>query len=122
MYKVAVIEDDPALRGALCETLSGARYQVSTPVDFSLSADEYLNSVLAERPDLIVLDLNLPYQNGINLLKALRANQNNIPVVMITCSTSETDEVLAMGYSYLALFIILYYCFVYFLPFFHSFY
>ena len=48
--------------------------------------------------DLILLDINIPFLNGELLLKEIR-KESNIPVIMITSKTNETDEVLSMSYG-----------------------
>ena len=51
----------------------------------------------AESPDLILLDVNLPKMNGHELLKNIKSNENlkQIPVIMLTTSTSETDVLMS---------------------------
>ncbi|MFQ6836014.1 MAG: response regulator transcription factor [Thomasclavelia spiroformis] len=49
-------------------------------------------------PDLILLDIKLPYLNGQQLLKQIRKN-SNVPVIMVTSKDSEIDEILAMSYG-----------------------
>ncbi len=50
-----------------------------------------------ETPDLILLDVNLPKMNGHELLKNIKSNENlkQIPVIILTTSTSETDVLLS---------------------------
>ena len=50
------------------------------------------------KPDLILLDINLPELNGEVILKEIR-KESDIPVVMVTSRTSEVDEVLSMSYG-----------------------
>ncbi|UWO90821.1 response regulator transcription factor [Thomasclavelia spiroformis DSM 1552] len=49
-------------------------------------------------PDLILLDIKLPYLNGQQLLKQIRKN-SNVPIIMVTSKDSEIDEILAMSYG-----------------------
>ena len=49
----------------------------------------------AERPDIIILDINLPLKNGVEVLEIIKSDSKtkSIPVVMLTTSSSETDIV-----------------------------
>ena len=49
-------------------------------------------------PDLVLLDINIPYMNGEMLLQQLRS-KSDVPVIMVTSRDSEADEVLSMSYG-----------------------
>ena len=87
MKKILIIEDDESVRGELKELLNNAGYD-------ALILDDILNI----HPDLILLDINIPYMNGEVLLKNLR-KVSNIPVIMVTSKNTEVDEVLSMSYG-----------------------
>ena len=94
MKKILIIEDDESVRGELKELLSNAGYD-------ALILDDYTNmleDILSIHPDLILLDINIPYMNGELRLKALR-KVSNIPVIMVTSRVGEIDEVLSMSYG-----------------------
>ncbi len=94
MKKILIIEDDLSVRSELKELLSNAGYD-------ALILDDYTNmleDILSIHPDLILLDINIPYMNGELLLKALR-KVSNIPVIMVTSRVGEIDEVLSMSYG-----------------------
>ena len=94
MKKILIIEDDESVRGELKELLSNAGYD-------ALILDGYTNmleDILNIHPDLILLDINIPYMNGEVLLKNLR-KVSNIPVIMVTSKNTEVDEVLSMSYG-----------------------
>ena len=55
-------------------------------------------SILFVSPDLILLDINIPYIDGKALLQNLRKT-SNIPVIMVTSKNSETDEALSISYG-----------------------
>ncbi len=92
MTKVVIIEDDVAMREEVAKLLAHANYQPITPEQFTTTA------ILAEKPALVLLDINLPGLNGEQLLKNLRL-ESDVPVIMLTSSDSETDEVLSMSYG-----------------------
>ena len=57
-----------------------------------------LNEIIESSPDLILLDINIPYINGEKLLQDLRKT-SNIPVIMVTSRNSEIDEALSISYG-----------------------
>ncbi len=87
MPRVLVIEDDPFVRRLLDIHLTNAGHQVTLARD----PVEGLKAVLEALPDLILLDVEMPYLSGLEVLKALKSDQNSrhIPVVMLT---SRTDD------------------------------
>ncbi len=84
------------MRQALTNLLSSSDY---TPVAIEeFSREKLLSAILSSETDLILLDLNLPEQNGVQLLKQIRQTSQT-PVIMVTSSNSEIDEVLSMEYG-----------------------
>ena len=94
MKKILVIEDDDSIRDELVELLENANYEALVLNDFKHSLDE----ILKISPDLILLDINIPYMNGEMLLKELR-EISSIPVIMVTSRNTEVDEVLSISYG-----------------------
>ncbi len=82
MAKIVVIEDDVTFLDLLRVHLTGAGHEVLTAEDAALG----LRAVITEGPDLILLDLTVPYLDGFEMLKALRNDPatNSIPVVVLT--------------------------------------
>ena len=80
--RIAVIDDDPALRAALAEWLTSAGY---SPVVFGDGA-EALAAVQADPPDLILLDYVMPVLGGASVLQSLQADPRlqSIPVLVLT--------------------------------------
>lgn len=93
-YNVLLVEDDPAdallIEDALVER--GMARTISQ-VNDGVAALEYLRDPARERPDLIVLDLNMPRMNGRELLTVLKddAALRSIPVVVLTTSAAPDD-------------------------------
>ena len=81
LKKILVIEDDDSIRDELVELLENANYKALVLNDFKHSLDE----ILKISPDLILLDINIPYMNGEMLLKELR-EISSIPVIIGTTS------------------------------------
>ena len=94
MKKILIIEDDESVRSELKELLSNAGYEALALEDYT----NMLEDILMIRPDLVLLDINIPYMNGEVLLKTLR-KESDIPVIMVTSKNTEIDEVLSISYG-----------------------
>lgn len=94
MKKILIVEDDRSIVSELEALLIHAGYAIEILKDFQNALEEVLKIL----PDLILLDINIPYLNGEVLLQSLR-KVSNIPVIMVTSRASETDEVLSMSYG-----------------------
>lgn len=94
MSKIFIVEDDRSIREELAELLRNSGYEAEYLTDFSDSKAK----ILAAKPDLILMDINIPDLNGEQLLKEIR-KETDTPVIMVTSRTSETDEVLSMSYG-----------------------
>ncbi|MEU4239624.1 response regulator transcription factor [Actinoplanes sp. NPDC026619] len=88
MARLLLIEDDPAIRATLLRALRERGHAVAA----SSGAMEGLQTALAEKPDLIVLDLGLPDLDGRELLRMLRA-VSRVPVIIATARDEETEMV-----------------------------
>lgn len=82
MYRprLLIVEDDDDLRAVLADALTAAGYYVAGQD----SGADALDSVRAQRPQLIVLDVMMPGLDGIQVLAELRAVGYTMPVIMIT--------------------------------------
>ena len=94
MKKIFVLEDDELIRQELVSLLTNSNFLVDTTTDF----DNSLNCILKSDADLILMDINLPYLNGKEILKSLR-EKSNVPVIMVTSRESEIDEALSISYG-----------------------
>lgn len=92
--KILIIEDDLELRDELKILLDNNGYQGIFLIDFKNA----LSEILEIEPDLILLDIKIPYLNGQQLLKKLR-EVSSIPVIMVTSKDSEIDEILSLSYG-----------------------
>ena len=94
MYKIMIIEDDTLISNELKSLLDNSGYE-------SYILDNYANAleeILHLKPDLVLLDINIPYTNGEVLLQNLR-KKSNIPVIMVTSKNNLTDEALSISYG-----------------------
>ncbi len=82
MAKIVVIEDDVTFLALLRVHLASAGHEVLTAEDAALG----LRAIITEAPDLILLDLTVPYLDGFEMIKALRNDPatKSIPVVVLT--------------------------------------
>ena len=94
LMKILIIEDDLELREELKILLDNNGYHGV----ILQRLDNALEEIIKIAPDLILLDIKLPYLNGQQLLKQLR-KKSSIPVIMVTSKDSEMDEILAMSYG-----------------------
>lgn len=92
MQKILIVEDDKLLAQELKELLENAGYQATKLENF----EEIKKYLLKQNADLILLDINLPNNNGQLLLKEIR-KKSNVPVIMVTSRDTETDEVISMS-------------------------
>ena len=94
MIKIMIIEDDKIICKELKELLENNNYKAIILENFEKDVAE----IIKEKPDLILLDINIPYINGQLLLQNLR-KVSDIPVIMVTSKNSETDEALSISYG-----------------------
>ena len=82
MAAILVIEDDPSFRDLLDLHLRSAGHKVRAAAD----PEEGLRSFLEEVPEVVLLDLDLPYLSGFEVLSALRADDasQKVPVIVVT--------------------------------------
>lgn len=94
MDKIMIIEDEESIANELAKLLKNNNYEAILLKDFKNALDE----ILKLSPDLILLDINIPWMNGEILLQELR-KKSNIPVIMVTSINSETEEALSISYG-----------------------
>jgi two-component system, OmpR family, alkaline phosphatase synthesis response regulator PhoP len=87
--KILIIEDEPGLVTTLRDRLRKHGYLVSVASD----GETGLKMALRERPDLILLDLMLPGQNGLTVCEKLRKAGSTTPVLMLTARRQTKDKV-----------------------------
>jgi DNA-binding response OmpR family regulator len=90
--KVLIVEDEPDIAGLMKHALERGG---ELDVEMVATGAAALKSVMEEPPGLILLDLNLPFIDGLEVCRLLRgrASSATIPIIMVTARTSETDRV-----------------------------
>jgi DNA-binding response OmpR family regulator len=89
--KILVVDDDALVRRSLKYQLEQAGYSVLTAVD----GQQALSLTRMDRPDLILLDIGLPDQSGLDLARTLQREQGT-PIIFLTARSQETDIVVGL--------------------------
>ncbi|WP_263322218.1 winged helix-turn-helix domain-containing protein [Endozoicomonas sp. Mp262] len=89
--RILIVEDDERLANLTREYLENNGLQVSIEGDGARAVDR----ILEERPDLVVLDLMLPGEDGVSICRRARSQFHN-PILMLTARTDDLDEVLGL--------------------------
>ncbi|MES1039006.1 response regulator transcription factor [Peribacillus simplex] len=94
MYKILLVEDDSKIAGILVNYLTKYGYEV-----FEV---KQLDQVFAEfqeiKPDLVLLDINLPYYDGFHWCRLIRT-VSKVPIIFISARTDEMNQVMAIEYG-----------------------
>ena len=89
---ILVIEDDPSITMGLELNLAAEGYRVILAHD----GEEGLAKARAEEIDLLILDVMLPRLNGFEVLRVLRGEGSEIPVLMLSARGAEMDKVMGL--------------------------
>lgn len=90
-YKIYLVEDEENLSDVLKSYLQKEDFQVTTFLN-----GESARSNIANKPDLWVLDIMLPDIDGFQLLKEIKANDNDIPVIFISARDEDIDRIIGL--------------------------
>ncbi len=91
MAKVLIIEDEPQIVRTLRLYLEQAGFVTAAVYDGAQAMPAFRQ----EKPDLVLLDLNLPGQDGIDICRALRRD-SAVPIIMVTARSDETDRLIGL--------------------------
>ncbi len=89
MGKIFLVEDDDNIRKLVCYALSREGYET----EGFAAPDEFWSGYGKENPDLVLLDIMLPQEDGLSILRKLRASDSDTAVIMLTAKDSEFDKV-----------------------------
>ena len=88
---ILIVEDEPKIARLAQDYLENGGYRTLVALD----GPSGLRFARAEKPDLIILDLNLPGMDGLDLTRALRRTANT-PIIMLTARSDETDRLIGL--------------------------
>jgi two-component system response regulator VicR len=88
MKKILIIEDDKWISASLKLYLENSNYNIDLHYDWSDAVEKFKKV----NPDLIILDINLPWKDWIQITKEIREN-SQVPIVMLTARWSEIDRI-----------------------------
>jgi len=88
---ILVVDDEPQIRRVLRSALSTHGYVITE----AKTGEEALESMRKERPDLILLDMNMPGMGGIEACRQIRRT-SDAPIIMLTVRNAERDKVAAL--------------------------
>ncbi len=88
---ILVVDDDSQIRRVMRNALSSHGYTIIE----ARNGEEALKKVRTERLDLIILDLNMPDMDGIEVCREIRV-VSNLPIIMLTVRSAEKDKVRAL--------------------------
>ncbi len=91
---IAIIDDEPDILKLVTLHLEKVGFTVKAFEEVS----SFMQSLEKFPPDLIILDLMLPEEDGLEICKKLKADQQlaNIPIIMLTARSSETDKIIGL--------------------------
>jgi CheY-like chemotaxis protein len=94
-YKILIVDDSKLARMSVAKVLKGLRPDW-THIEAS-NADEAVAKVKAERPDIVLLDFNMPGRNGLELAVDLKVLDPNMPLAVISANIQ--DEIIARSHD-----------------------
>lgn len=91
MTKIMIVEDSEDIRKLLCDHLEKYGYETVAATDFT----SILEMFLQEKPDLVLLDINLPAYDGYYWCRQIRQH-STCPIIFISARSGEMDQVMAI--------------------------
>ena len=92
MSEVIIVEDDDSIRELISYALTSSGFNVKSME----SADKLYDELNKEIPSLIILDIMLPGEDGISILKKINSDYKKIPVIIVSAKGSEMDKIKAL--------------------------
>ncbi len=91
-FLIFCVEDDNGIRDLMIYTLNAAGFEAKGFSD----GTSFWEALREDTPELVLLDIMLPGEDGISILKRLRSDGNQVPVIMATAKGTEYDKVIGL--------------------------
>ena len=91
MPNILVVEDDKEINNLICESLKKENYNIIQAFNGNDAIEKYNENI-----KLIILDLMLPYIDGIEVLRIIR-EKSNLPVIILSAKEEETDRIIGLS-------------------------
>lgn len=92
MYRILIVEDDEVIAGALTRALGQWGFEAAAAEDFT----DVLGEFRSRAPQLVIMDISLPYYNGYYWCEKIR-RESKVPVVFLSSRSDTADVVMAVG-------------------------
>lgn len=93
--KILLVEDDEDIARGLKLYLECEGFECTHVLD----GEAGLESALSGKYTLVILDIELPKRDGVEVLKEIRKADLDLPIIMLTCRSEETDKVVGLSYG-----------------------
>jgi DNA-binding response OmpR family regulator len=90
--RILIVEDEPAMVAGLRDNFEYEGYEVISAADGA----EGLERALADKPDLVILDVMMPRMSGLDVCKQLKTQRPSLPIIMLTARGQEVDKVVGL--------------------------
>ncbi len=90
-YRILIVEDDARIAGSVQNYLNRYGYEAHRIHDFRQVEQEFVRV----RPHLVIMDINLPYQDGYHLTRVIR-RRSSIPICFLTARAGDVDQILGI--------------------------
>lgn len=90
--KIFIVEDDKKLKSELITFLSNYGYECISSEEYK----EMVEIILKSSPDLVLLDINLPYFDGYHICREIRKS-SDVPIIVVTSRAGDMDELMSMN-------------------------
>jgi len=94
MTKILIVDDEQDIADLVSYNLEKEGYATIKAYD----GGDVLKTIKTQKPDLVILDLMLPRMNGLDICRAIRANQEvaHLPIIMLTAKADEVDKIIGL--------------------------
>lgn len=92
MNKIMIVDDTETIRNELSSFLKNCGYDVTALSEFK----NVVRDIIEKNPNIVILDINLPYADGYHICRELR-KKSDVPILVVTSRSSEIDELMSMN-------------------------